>query len=415
MSPVINSGNNSVPGGLPSVDLAGAQRLVGSKVDRGAYESTVDFSNVQTVSKHGFDDGSAGTLSAAVGNINSGGGTIKFNITDGGACPWVITLGDELDISANATINGYSQTGTSVNTLDTGDDATICIIIEAGTGGTPPTRGMVVPAAAADGVSVTIKGLAFSGFSTVGVDLQGGSQHAVTGNHFGGNVGGHALVANGFDVRLGAATHDNTIGGTDDADRNIVGDATGSGIVVADGSANNQVINNYIGIGWSSGSSSYTNRGNGARGIYLAGNGNTISGNLIGDNAQAGIVLDSLGANGNIISGNFIGTDSSGTNLGNGAAGIHLIGDGTGFGDAPNDNIIRSNTIGQNGAQGVIVDVGRRNKIRKNSIRANALLGIDLDAVGVAFPQSDDGAFQTTDYANRGQAVERTTAPSAGR
>ncbi|HEY2396980.1 MAG TPA: choice-of-anchor Q domain-containing protein, partial [Rudaea sp.] len=133
VSPVINTGNNSVPGGLPSVDLAGQPRLVGSRVDRGAYESTVDFSNVQMVSKHGFDDGSAGTLSAAVANINTNnGGSIKFNITDGGACPWVITLGDELDIAANATINGYSQIGSSTNDLDPGDDAKLCIIVEAG-------------------------------------------------------------------------------------------------------------------------------------------------------------------------------------------------------------------------------------------------------------------------------------------
>jgi len=321
-SSAINTGSNAVPGTLPTVDLDGNDRLVGSNVDRGALESIVDFSNVQMVTKHGFDDGSAGTLSAAISNINTGGGTIKFNIGDGGSCPWVITLGDELDISANATINGYSQSGTSVNGLDIGDDANICIIVEAGTGATPPTRGMVVPSTAADGVSVTIRGIAFSGFTTAGVDLQGGSQHSVLGNHFGGNVGGHAMVTNGFDIRLGPATHDNTIGSTGDADRNIVGDATGSGIVVSDGSANNQIINNYVGIGWNTaGSGSFTNRGNGARGLYVAGDHNTLSANLIAFNVQAGIVLDGGGANNNVISGNFIGTTGT-ANLGNGAAGI---------------------------------------------------------------------------------------------
>jgi len=69
-------------------------------------------------------------------------------------------------------------------------------------------------------------------------------------------------------------------------DRNIIGDATGSGIVVQGGALpplligahDNQIVNNYIGVGWSVNADDYTNRGNGARGIHLLGHDNTISG-----------------------------------------------------------------------------------------------------------------------------------------
>ena len=416
-SPAINAGENAVPnGGLPASDLDGGARVVGSIVDIGAYESSIDPKPVQTVTKTS-DDGSAGTLRAAINSVNSnGGGTIKFAFASG-SCPHVITINNaagELDpLIVDATINGYSDTDALVNSLDPGDNAVICVILEAG-GASPPARGLIVGSGAPDGVSVTIKGIGFSNFSTAGVDLQGGSAHSVAGNHFGGNIGGHAMQPNGYDVRLGANTHDDTVGGYDVADRNIIGDAVNSGIVIVDGSKSHQIVGNYIGVGWSTGGSTYTNRSNGARGIYVAGDHNTISGNLIGFNTQAGIVLDSLGAHDNLISLNFIGADIAGNNLGNSGPGIHLVGDSGGTDDAPNDNTIRSNTIADNGTQGVLVDVGQGNRVRKNSIYGNANLGIDLLPVGANFPQSDDGGLHVADEANRSQNFPVLTTAKGG-
>jgi len=409
-SPAINAGTSAgVPGGLPGSDLDGGPRVVGQIVDIGAYESSIDPHPVQTVTKV-VDDGTAGTLRAAITSVNSnGGGTITFDIGTG-CGPHVITvskaLGELPGLIQNTTINGFTQTGASANGLDVGDDATICVILEAEVVAGTPGRGLVVSAAAADGKSVTIKGLGFSNFATTAIDLQGGSGHTISGNHFGGSIGGHAMLANGFDVRLGPTTHDNVVGGNDNADRNIVGDATGSGVVVANGSTANQILGNYIGIGWGA---TFTNRGNGARGVYVAGDHTTIDGNLIGDNAQSGIVLDSGGAHDNTISNNFIGVTANGTNLGNASSGIRLLGTS---GDAPETNVIRFNTIGDNGAQGILVDFGQGNRIRRNSIHDNALLGIDLGTVGVAFPQSDDGGLHVTDEANRSQNFPTLTSAS---
>jgi parallel beta-helix repeat protein len=114
-------------------------------------------------------------------------------------------------------------------------------------------------------------------------------------------------------------------------------------------------------------------------------------------------VLDSLGANHNLITRNDIGEDTLGVAFANGSSGIHLIGDSGGTGDAPNDNTIRLNTIASNTAQGILIDVGQRNTIRKNSINVNGNLGIDLGAVGPADPQSDDGGLHPLDEANRSQ------------
>jgi hypothetical protein len=408
-SNAINSGNNSVPGNLPSSDLDGGPRVVGAIVDRGAYESSVDPKPLQTVKN--TNNSGADSLRAAITSASSnGGGTIKFAFTSG-SCPWVITLATELiPIIGDTSIEGYTASGATANNIDPGDNASICVIVEADAGQvTPPAHGLVVNSG-----TVTIQGLGISGFSTAGIDLQGGSAHSIVGNHFGGNVGGHAMQPNGYDIRVAAGASDSAIGSGDIADRNIIGDATNSGIVLSNGTAGNVIIGNYIGVGWNSGNSSYTNRANGARGVYVAGHDNTISDNLIGFNTQAGIVLDSLGAQDNLISLNFIGADILGTNVGNMGAGIHLIGDSSSTGDAPNNNTIRSNTIADNGAQGVLVDVGQGNRVRKNSIYGNANLGIDLLPVGANFPQSDDGGLHLLDEANRSQNFPVLTAAKGG-
>ncbi|HEV7491834.1 MAG TPA: right-handed parallel beta-helix repeat-containing protein, partial [Rhodanobacteraceae bacterium] len=203
-SPVINSGDNDVHGGLPSHDLDGGPRVIGSAVDRGAYESSIDDELLQTVSN--ANDSGAGSLRAAIASANANGsGLINFDMGTG-CGPHVITLNTALPaLTAGAIINGYSQTGSSQNDLDVGDDATLCVILEAGNSSV--TTGLQVAANAGDSTAVSIKGIAFSGFSDAAIDLQGGSTHFVAGDHFGGEVGGHSLLPNGVDIRLGIAAH----------------------------------------------------------------------------------------------------------------------------------------------------------------------------------------------------------------
>lgn len=396
-SPVINSGDSDVHGGLPSHDLDGGPRIVGSAVDRGAYESSVDDEFLQTVTNT-IDSGSGSLRSAIAGANANGSGLITFNLGTG-CGPHVITLNSPLPtITAPIIVNGYSQPGSSANDLDIGDDASLCIILESGSASV--TRGLVVPASAGDGVSLFAEGLAFSNFSDTAIDLGAGSGHLIVGNRFGGTASGHALLPNGIGVQIDAAAHDSTVGGDDDGLRNILGSATGSGIALFQGTHDNQIVGNLIGVGWNGDASGhFTNLGNGTRGIYLAGHDNEISGNWIGDNAQAGIAVANGGATGNTIENNHIGFDWGTTGpYGNGQAGIHFEGSA---GDAPSANKVLDNLIYDNATEGVWVEIGQGNRIRRNSIGLNGGLGIDLVNAGV-LPNDNDAAVEPPDYANRG-------------
>jgi len=405
-SPAINSGSATAPGGLPATDLPGRARVIGTAPDRGAFESTINDSFLQTVSNTG--DSGTGSLRAAISNANAhGSGLISFDI--GSGCgPHVITLDTPLpSVTVPLIINGYTQTGAAANDLDFGSDATFCVILEAGNSSV--TKALQIPTNAGDGASLRAVGLAFSGFSDAAIALGSGNGSVITGNRFGGSVGGHALQPNGLGIKLDANSHDAIIGGDDVAERNIIGGAsTGSGIALFGslsggnpvGTYNNQIINNMIGVGWSGDASGhFTDLGNGVRGIYLAGHHNTISGNWIGDNAQAGIAVVNGGAQHNTIDGNYIGFPWGSGVYGNGLAGIHIQGDD---GDAPTINVITNNVLAENGTQGVWVEIGRRNKIRKNGIYGNGGLGIDLVSAGV-LPNDTDATSQSPDYANRGQ------------
>ncbi len=414
-SPVINSGDNNVPGGLPAYDLTGGPRIVGSTVDRGVYESSIVDKLIQTVSNS--NNSGVGSLRAAIDSINANGsGIVTFNI--GSSCgPHVITLNSALPgITSGGYINGFTQPGSSQNDLDVGDDATICVILEAGNSNVD--TGLSVPASAGDADTLTIEGLAFSGFSSAAIDLEGGSLHSVTGNHFGGSVGGRALQSNQVDVLLGAAVHDMIIGGVDVANRNIIGDANSNGIWLQGavsgplliGANNNQIVNNYIGLGWNPNSSTYTNRGNGSNGIRVDGHDNTFSGNLVGDNGQAGVAFNAGGAQNNVMDGNFIGVTSDGIAVGNSTVGVLFE---AATGGAPENNIVRDNTIENNAREGIWVQVGQGNKLRRNSIAFNGMLGIDLAAEGVN-PNDDDAGLQTANYANHGQNYPVLTGASGG-
>lgn len=392
-SPAINSGSESVPGGLPASDLDGGPRVVGSTVDRGAYESNIDDSTVQTVTNN--DDSGAGSLRQAIidANLLSGSNSIRFAI--GSGCgPHVITLDSGLPaLASTVSINGYTQTGASPNDLDTGDDAAICVILQAGN--TNVNNGLRVDADAPAATKVTVRGLAFSGFDTAAINLKGGANHIVSGIRVGGNASGVALDPVGIGVYVDSGVSGVTIGGSDVSARNIIGDAIDAGIHLAGASSptpaasDNQIVNNYVGLGWNQASSAFTNRGNGGSGIFMAGDHNAVYFNQIAANGIDGVQLNNTGAHDNLIVFNQIGTV-----IGNGRNGVTALA-------AAYANNILLNTIAQNTGAGVRIASGQQNEISQNSIQGNGGLGIDLAGAGVT-PNDDDSAAQAADYANRG-------------
>ncbi len=119
---------------------------------------------------------------------------------------------------------------------------------------------------------------------------------------------------------------DNTIGGIDHADRNVIANSTTEGIRIISGGTGNVVSGNYIGTTQVGSAAAGNNNG-----IHISGaTDNTIGGkftavpNVISGNTTHGILIDNAAHN-NTIAGNIIGLDRTGSaDLGNTVNGIRL-------------------------------------------------------------------------------------------
>ena len=405
-SPAIDSGTNDVPDGLTLHDLDGGPRSVGIAVDRGAFESSVRASFTPVVTNNN-DSGPGSLRQAMIDAIGNGSGFISFDIDSVNGCgPHVITLESELpDITVPLIISGYSQKDALRNSLDYGFDATICIILKT----TNPNVHVAfrVPSTADPGTAAVIEGFDFGGFATAPVVLRGGSGHFIEGNRF-GVVDGATEDPDPYDIYVGPGVTGVTIGGSDSSSRNLILTATTAGVILDDDAGHtqsadaNQVVNNYIGMGWAT--DHLVAHGNSGAGVIVRGSANTIADNFIGYGGDDGLRLSGALAFKNVVSGNAIGGTSS--NDGNAGNGVIVQGDA-------HDNRIVANTIDYNMQTGVRVVNGLHNRISKNYIAGNGALGIDLATLGVD-GIDDDSNPPSADYANRGQNFPALTGAIGG-
>lgn len=367
-------------------DLKGDARLFGAGVDRGALESPIG-STAATLTVTNSNNSGAGSLRQAVldANASSNLNTIEFAI--GSTCgPHIINLGSTLpDITGPVHIDGYSQPGAVMNSSEIGNNGTVCIVLN-GFSGTGSLAAMVVPQGVAEGTSVRVDGLAFSGFDLAAITFSGGSDHAVSGSRFGGSLGATVLDPSGYGVQVGRDMTGVHIGGPLLSDRNVFADATIAAISIA-GTGSVQpsevlVENNYIGT---------TPGGGGAepnqRGIVVRGFNNRIRNNLISNNLQNAIELDDSLATGNIIEYNTIGLPplcvfGPCESNGNGLHGV-LIQDGAAR------NTVRNNDIAYNGGDGIAVVAAADNPFYANAIYGNTGEGIDLGDDGFTANNND--------------------------
>jgi parallel beta-helix repeat protein len=105
--------------------------------------------------------------------------------------------------------------------------------------------------------------------------------------------------------------------------------------------------------------------------------GETVAdGNVITANGRRGVFLGS-GSTSSFVLGNKIGTDRNGAlALGNDGPGIEILG--------TDINFVQANTVAFNLSDGVHVDDGQRNTLRRNSIYSNTGVGITLTNSGNA-------------------------------
>jgi hypothetical protein len=223
-----------------------------------------------------------------------------------------------------------------------------------------------------------------------GIEISGNASGVLVDKvRVGVNSAGDAPQSNGDNgIEIGGNANNNSIGGVGPSGIlfSTISGNLGYGVAFLDSANNNVLFNSFIGTG----SRGIQAVGNRLGGVYLGPgtSNNTIGGtkrgsginssdtNVISGNMGPGVILD--GTTGNRVIGNLIGTRPDGmTALGNmgdgvlvtGNAGDNLIGD---------DSTDVGNTIAFNTADGVSVESGDGNAIRKNSIHDNTGLGIAL-------------------------------------
>ncbi len=255
------------------------------------------------------NDSGAGSFRQAIldANANVGADTISFNIAGSGV--HTLTPASAYDvITESVTIDGYSQTGSAVNTAVAPAALNGVLTIEIDFSGSPFTDALEISAS-----DVTIKGLVINHASTA-IRITSGSNVLVAGNYIGTDVTGSSDQNNaGAGVLAAPGTGEIYIGSTASADRNIISGNSESGIQSR--AENITILGNFIGID-ASGSAAL---GNGSRGILI--NEDSLTA-IIGSSAIGGTNVISSNASGIvcvgggpvcIIKGNYIGSDASGT------------------------------------------------------------------------------------------------------
>jgi CSLREA domain-containing protein len=363
---------------------------------------------------------------------------INFNIA--GAGVHTITLTPVLPQIVNPVfIDGYSQPGSSTNTLPDADNATLVIqlsgvptagpglLFNAGASGSR-VRGLIINGFS-DGIDVfanncTVDGNFLgtdptglianpntghgiqvggnnnliggtstaarnisSGNSLMGIFADNSGNNLIQGNFIGVDATGTHALGNGSEgIRIVSGGTGNLIGGTAAGARNIISGNTNDGVDITFGPSGNTVQGNFIGTDVT-GTKAIGN----LDGVQLSSAGNNIVGgttaaarNIISGNRSYGVLLEGAGEANSVVEGNFIGTDMTGTiALGNALDGVVIT-------DSVNNSIGGTaagagNVIAHNGGRGVglVLNAGINNQILGNSIFDNSGLGIDLVPDGV--------------------------------
>lgn len=329
-----------------------------------------------------INDTGAGSLRQAIldsnARISSTNNTIDFNIPGSGVRMISPPSGSPLPtISEAVTIDGFTQTGSTPNSLANGNNAVWLIRLDGNSTG-----------AGADGLKLVssgnlVRGLMITRFNSDGIELATNQNNLIVGNCLGLDEAG-ADQGNGADGVLLLASSGNRIGGTVPADRNIISGNQSDGVEINGlSSSNNLILGNIFGPD----PGGTIDRGNSSRGVFVNGvPNNTIggttagTGNLISGN-NPNIEINGLNASNNFILGNLIGPELTGTtNLVSVSSGhgIHFNGNPR-FNFVGGTNAGAGNVIAFNGSDGVYVQTGTNNAIRANNIFSNSALGVDLD------------------------------------
>ncbi len=329
-----------------------------------------------------YPTGTPGQLRWAIqqSNKSAGHGTINFKIP--GTGPFKITPKNDLDpITKPVTINGYSQPGAHANTLATGNNAHLLIVLNgnnykegnatAGTG-----NGLLFSPGSAGSV---VKGLVISTWINTGIFINGVNDISIVGNFIGTNAAGTSVAANQCGIYIQSASN-TVIGTTNVADRNIIAGSffyfNASACIEIIQGTNTKIYNNYIGTDKAGGAVLGTSlcgidliASNGT----LIGNASTSGRNIIAGHTIFGISLQASSQCS--IQDNFIGTDVSGT-VALGGQNFGIMVNGGGAANSSTHNIISNNLISGN-TTGIKLGFFSASGSNGNTVSSN-LIGTDV-------------------------------------
>jgi CSLREA domain-containing protein len=235
----------------------------------------------------GYDVAGAGgvqvdecTLRAAINQANYTPGADAINFAIPGSGVKTIAPESALPTIVEAvSINGYSQPGAQPNSRAVGSDAVLKI--ELNGAGVPDGDGLVIEAS-----NSTVRGLVVNRSSNSGIVISrsGATGNRVVGNYLGTDASGTQDLGNYYGVWVYGAPN-NTIGGTNAAERNLISGNTINGINIH--AANNQVRGNLIGTD-KDGTAAL---GNGEEGVSILGSSSTVAANTIAFNGKDGVAV----------------------------------------------------------------------------------------------------------------------------
>jgi CSLREA domain-containing protein len=390
--------NRLRPAALPLLLLAAVAPAAATTI------TVDDAADVSTVGKCTLRDAiTAANTNAAVNACAAGqaGPTVDLvHFAIPGSGLHTITLASTLpDITDVVTIDGYSQSGSSANTLAVGDDAVLQIEVS---GVNLPFPFGEMLRIKANGTTLRGLLLSHSVYSAVNVGPQAPADNCVIeGNFIGVDASGSAVTASKNLTPVHISGNGNRVGGTTPAARNIIGGG-GGGLMWIGGTAN-LIQGNYIGVS-ADGSQGLRPPENGAAGtkaIELSPNG-PANGTVIGGagagagnalfGTQIGISLGP-GTHDTVIKGNTIGTDATGS---------YALGESVGIStnNAPTGTIIGGALAGEgNVISGNDNGIELRDGAAGTIIRGNR---IGTDASGThPLPNRNDGIYiETTSAAS---------------
>ena len=335
-----------------------------------------------------------GTTQAGANCTTAGGLKIELNGANAGSTSSGLGLIGGNSVVRGLVINRFAGDGiiTVVNGNNVfscnyiGTDMTGTVDLGNGVQGINITTSNNVIGGTAPGERNLISGNNGNGVRIVNLGTTIPSGNLIVGNFIGTDSTGMVALGNtGDGLRVDGGAHNNTIGGTSVAARNLISGNNGSGIVLGTGTNNNLVQGNYVGTN-AAGTAALGNAfvgvsvllaSNNTIGGTTAGAGNVISGNGFATGSFEGIRLEGNGTTGNVIQGNLISLNAAGAAaIPNVGVGILLVDFGTG---GPTNTLIGGtvagarNVISGNGRSGIVFTGAA---VANNTVQGN-LIGTD--------------------------------------